>query len=755
MAKGNAQQLSDLIDDTNKSRHTTFSSEHIQDLINASGAEETVYLLTVSDTAPDIFQENDKYYSTNTKLIYTATSPTDFNNGENPKKNILYIDQKHNTILVWNGTKMTSYGGGGSTTNISDESNNAIEQKDDGIYVKDLSSDVLDLDNKVNNINIAQKTVNELGFEELLSTPYSFTAPLNNSNASLKKTVTLDKPVTDYNFLDFYITSDNTGAQSMTQHVRINVADIIFNNLDNEGANYKAVFRLFYNLNSTVAIGGSVGIVIKAWFKDPTHIYLFSSCNPQQNFWSNMIIEHVYGIKKEIITIDPINYLEDAGSIEGIPVGTEITTIGKINPPRYLAEDGTEYNIADYPELAQAIKDGYGVFNFFGGDGITTFKVPYDEHTAISCANGESITDWYSPSYTSASDSVAFTTKPKLSVSGRYDTTDNYAPWKAFNRLFGTSQSSSGTTGFGFPPINGVSTDPDLFNTADNWLQLEFKDLKTFDGFRIQARPSYEKEMASQFKIWVSMDGKEWDCVHIQSTKLTSTVPLKDTWYEVSHKPAIGRFWRISNCACWSTYNGTSYHTWIEEAEIKLSDNVILPCKYIKATKDVMVKSINGYEQIDELLPTPVIIQCPLKTDLTVITSDNNSIAYGIKSLAQEITLSKSYEDFDELEIVAWGLNRTDAERFNKLAYRIRREDMVFSDKTYFDDGSIDLTFDAISSGLRKMQLRFNLKPDKKTLTLVQIAYYHGPTLLAGITPWYGVMIEEVRGIKTNYTIGN
>ena len=188
MAKGSAQQLSDLIDDTNKSKKTTFSSEHIQDLLNQSGAEETVYLLTVSDTQPTTFQEGDKYYSYNTKLIYTAMDNTQFNNGENPKQNILYLDKTHMSLLVWDGTRMNSYGGGG-LSNVSAEPNNATVVLDDGIYTPDLSDEV-------RRINIAQKTVNEeMGYADLemdnirptLNIPLTFTRKSGNLEATTDK----------------------------------------------------------------------------------------------------------------------------------------------------------------------------------------------------------------------------------------------------------------------------------------------------------------------------------------------------------------------------------------------------------------------------------------------------------------------------------------------------------------------------------------------------------------------------------------
>lgn len=58
------------------------------------------------------------------------------------------------------------------------------------------------------------------------------------------------------------------------------------------------------------------------------------------------------------------------------PIGTIISYMGTTAPQDYLICDGTTYNIADYKQLADFFAAQFGSANFFGGDGITTFKVP-------------------------------------------------------------------------------------------------------------------------------------------------------------------------------------------------------------------------------------------------------------------------------------------------------------------------------------------------------------------------------------------
>ena len=58
-----------------------------------------------------------------------------------------------------------------------------------------------------------------------------------------------------------------------------------------------------------------------------------------------------------------------------MPVGTIISYMGNNAPDGYLKCDGTEYKINDYKNLAEQIKKEFGSYNYFGGDGITTFAV--------------------------------------------------------------------------------------------------------------------------------------------------------------------------------------------------------------------------------------------------------------------------------------------------------------------------------------------------------------------------------------------
>lgn len=58
------------------------------------------------------------------------------------------------------------------------------------------------------------------------------------------------------------------------------------------------------------------------------------------------------------------------------PIGTIISFMGTSAPNDYLVCDGAEYNIEDYPDLANHFATHFESVNYFGGDGETTFAVP-------------------------------------------------------------------------------------------------------------------------------------------------------------------------------------------------------------------------------------------------------------------------------------------------------------------------------------------------------------------------------------------
>lgn len=58
------------------------------------------------------------------------------------------------------------------------------------------------------------------------------------------------------------------------------------------------------------------------------------------------------------------------------PLGTINFFDATVAPQDWLACDGSVYNIADYPQLAEWYATQHGASNFYGGNGTTTFAVP-------------------------------------------------------------------------------------------------------------------------------------------------------------------------------------------------------------------------------------------------------------------------------------------------------------------------------------------------------------------------------------------
>lgn len=63
-------------------------------------------------------------------------------------------------------------------------------------------------------------------------------------------------------------------------------------------------------------------------------------------------------------------------STSSTPTGAILAQMSKEAPEGYLICDGKQYNIEDYPQLSNYIKEQFGSYNYWGGNGTTTFCVP-------------------------------------------------------------------------------------------------------------------------------------------------------------------------------------------------------------------------------------------------------------------------------------------------------------------------------------------------------------------------------------------
>ena len=329
-----------------------------------------------------------KYTTTETlqKLLEEYAKTEDIHTHEN-KTIIDKLSESADGNLLFNGQEIKD----GSDITISEEDNNAIQQKDDGIFVEDKTEQIDNIQTQVNRVSIAQKTVNtELDFicltidekhaDEVLSDlgqKVPFDKILYSNNMTLNEDLTISlKAGHTYEIITEFWTgnSPNTGIILVTKDI---TNDILLSKLckyngtvSTNGINNTA-FKNIYNsdghsiykpktdCNIAVLVGDkSLGIKFAT---DPTNLTL-----------SKLIIKEI----SHSIIIDPLEHINNSQGLEDTPVGHIMSHMGNAVPSHYLICDGNTYNIADYPYLAEHFKTEFGSYNYFGGNGTTTFAVP-------------------------------------------------------------------------------------------------------------------------------------------------------------------------------------------------------------------------------------------------------------------------------------------------------------------------------------------------------------------------------------------
>ena len=271
-------------------------------------------------------------------------------------------------------------------TKISTDDGNALSKKSDGLFVEDLS-------NKVNALNIAQKTINE-------DLDYCFVGFWNNTNSEVHATCTRGAAI-PFNTkfegnLDF--NSTNKAIKLKAGH-RYKLHYQCKQTGTTVNANH---MERFYNETTSEWLK----MACNCDTEDETHtmeeIYVptvdcevsvrncwcpvasFSmrvncvNTNPDGPGLKTIDCESAFIVTEigKTVTIDPVEYVDSTKGIEDTPIGHIIPYMGNNAPKHYLICDGGEYNIVDYPYLAQHFTDEFGSVNYFGGDGTTTFAVP-------------------------------------------------------------------------------------------------------------------------------------------------------------------------------------------------------------------------------------------------------------------------------------------------------------------------------------------------------------------------------------------
>lgn len=287
-------------------------------------------------------------------------------NSTNPVQNKVakaYVDELEEKVLELTNIKPTSVG-----------SENALSRSENGLFVKDLMP-------TVNRLNYAQKTCRDdkrewIHFWDDNNGETDTSHDINVTNAAINlftkchqvhttleesrfssNSVTLKAGITYDIQVDFayrggsankvllFKIVDINNPESALLHQREKWVNQCFHTIYTATEDISiAVMTRFPNTNSnSVICGGSIDIYVKAI--EPT-------------------------------VIDPVEYVDHRDGLQDNPVGTVIAYMGTTAPTHYLLCDGSEYQITDYPYLAQHIKDNFGAENYWGGDGIETFATP-------------------------------------------------------------------------------------------------------------------------------------------------------------------------------------------------------------------------------------------------------------------------------------------------------------------------------------------------------------------------------------------
>lgn len=287
-----------------------------------------------------------------------------------------------------------------SIPGISTNTGNAMSADPNGdYYVEDKTDDIKANSDKIAEIKKFQKYLNTdleycyLGFdvssvtsEGIVSVPLNTAVPFNKMyNAGGGAIYNLAQHTISLKAGKTYELHATTKARLAEDTHIIRFYDVTNNKYLNNGVR-TATSDEFAVLTEIVKPMTDIEVSVRvAWTSKGNHIVQMRTCAVNNTADGHGIsssqtkMNEVFFIAKEInriISIDPVNYVNTENGIEDTPVGTVIPLMSKSVPAHYLLCNGSTYNISDYPYLAQHIKDEFGSYNYWGGNGTSTFAVP-------------------------------------------------------------------------------------------------------------------------------------------------------------------------------------------------------------------------------------------------------------------------------------------------------------------------------------------------------------------------------------------
>lgn len=303
--------------------------------------------LTITITCDDVLSETSENPVKN-KVVATGI------------KELKETVTNHTTDMITHVTQQEKDAWNANQTDISQEEGNAIEEKADGLFVQDISKDIADLNNRS---TIGKEGQVFYAFGGDSSTSVGNTTNILSLFSNKYGNILIDED--GFLVLKKGIKYDIT-FNIYKQSVNTSVGRLVIKDKDGN-----IIHRGGY-LESSIHIGMGMHYVTDILTED-----LCIGFYIEKAVTISAELSHISVIEvSRTYLIDPVEHVNSDSGIEDTPVGHIIPYMGNTAPAHYLVCDGTEYNIADYPYLAQHFQDEFGSVNYFGGDGETTFAVP-------------------------------------------------------------------------------------------------------------------------------------------------------------------------------------------------------------------------------------------------------------------------------------------------------------------------------------------------------------------------------------------
>ena len=252
---------------------------------------------------------------------------------------------------------------------ISENKNNGIVLKDDGLYAEN-TPDALRL--RVNQLNASKHTMGDVDF-------FFATNQTNGQQISISNEYNVLNSLTEIE-TNMEMTEDRLFVKLRKDHTYLLQASILINTNGSTAYTFCTIDNHNLGAKGHANGGTSWGSSFAGDVYTPSEdTYINLKVMPITGSTHKVCTDFSYILIQEINNpkeIDPVEHVMDEEGIDPTPIGQIISYMGTTPPKHYLACDGAVYNVADYPQLSIHIENEFGAVNYFGGDGIDTFAVP-------------------------------------------------------------------------------------------------------------------------------------------------------------------------------------------------------------------------------------------------------------------------------------------------------------------------------------------------------------------------------------------